>query len=57
MVQTGPDSRLWSGAKRSRVDNYVRLASHMARLLVLVGGLMLAFQVCLRWRVAPLPGV
>ena len=42
--QVHHDSRLWSGAKPSHAENYVRLTSMLARLVVLVGGLMLAFQ-------------
>ena len=44
MVQSQHDSKLWSGVKRSRVENYVRLGALMGRLIVLIGGLMLAFQ-------------
>jgi len=38
------NSVLWSGAKRSRTENYVRLTVLIVRLLVLVAGVMLAFQ-------------
>jgi len=44
VVQSSRDSRLWSGAKRSRTENYVRLTVLLIRLLVLVAGVMLAFQ-------------
>lgn len=42
--QVHHDSRLWSGVKPSHTENYVRLTSMLARLVVLIGGLMLAFQ-------------
>jgi|WetSurMetagenome_2_1015567.scaffolds.fasta_scaffold00274_3 hypothetical protein len=42
--QVHHDSRLFSGVKPSRLDNYVRLAAFVSRSIVLVGGLMLAFQ-------------
>jgi hypothetical protein len=35
---------LWSGVKRTRTENYVRLTVLIIRLLVLVAGVMLAFQ-------------
>ena len=44
VVQTQHDSKLWSGAKPSHMENYVRLSALLARLIVLIAGIMLAFQ-------------
>jgi hypothetical protein len=44
VVQTDASSTLWSGAKRSRSENYARLAVLVVRLLVMVAGVILAFQ-------------
>ena len=44
VTQTHPESRLWSGAKRSRTESYIRLAVLLVRLLVLVATVVLAFQ-------------
>jgi hypothetical protein len=44
VVQAQRDSKLWSGVKPSRAENYVRLAAIMARVIVLIICIMLAFQ-------------
>jgi hypothetical protein len=44
VVQAQRDSKLWSGMKPSRLENYVRLTALLARLVVLVATIMLAFQ-------------
>lgn len=44
VVQVQRDSKLWSGVKPSRAENYVRLAAIMARVIVLIICIMLAFQ-------------
>jgi len=42
--QVHHDSKIWSGVKPSYTENYVRLCALMSRLIVLIGGVMLAFQ-------------